>query len=265
MDSSIGNFLDTNVVFDGTFEYRLNRKNFLKFLKGFNYKQLCIETVVSLEAVEVICETFQLITPIIRNAIFNSDWDNLDDKKRGILLSEISNNIDTDKEIINYRRLEFAQEAYKQFFPLCLTETKNDIQVLLRTIPDAYAANFRVKLDTLFEILQSYMEDKEYNNYNSTLRKINDDERVFIGRDTNDFKILCSLLSILQFGAHDFDYGEYHSFNNIKFYGRDKDFLTNLQKFKNLIEKSKDSSNHTDLVKKDINNFELIHPYLSNT
>ncbi len=264
MEKSTGKFLDTNVVFDATFELRSNRKNFLKFMKDFKYKDLFVETVVTLEAIEIIYTTFELITPLIRNIIFNSDWDNLNDKKRQELLSDISNKIDNDVEISKNNRTEFAQAEYNTLFPSFLTENKENIQVILRIVPDQYTEHFRMRLEDLFEIFQAHMSDIDYSDFNSELKKLNDNKTTFDIKDSIDFKILCSLLSILQFGGQDNTYGEHHEFNNVNLYSRDSKFLTNVEKFKKLIEATTNSSYiNISQIKQDASNLSAAHPYVS--
>jgi hypothetical protein len=266
MEETIGKFLDTNVVFDATFELRKNRKNFLNFMKNFKYKELLVETVVTLEAIEIIAETFGLITPIIRNVIFNSDWDNLDDKRKQAVLTEIYNKIKYDEEISKGNRSDFALAEYNVLFPSFLMETKENIQILLRTLPDQYTEHFRMRLEDMFEIFQAYMEDADYNNFNSELKRLNVDKTIFKEKDSNDFKILCSLLSILQFGGQDNTYGEHHEFSNINLYGRDSDFFKNIENFKKIIETNTDNSYiNLDHIKEDLKHLLPLHPYQTKT
>ena len=265
MEETNGKFLDTNIIFDATFELRRNRKNFLDFMKNFKYKELFVETVATLEAIEIIADTFGLITPIIRNMIFDSDWDNLDEKRRKELLSDISEEINKNESISKGNKLEFAQAEYVILSPTFLTETKENIQIILRTVPDQYMEYFRMRLEDIFEIFQAYMEDKEYNNFNSELKKLNEEKSVFNKRNSNDFKILCNLLSILQFGGQDNTWGEHHQFNNINLYGRDKEFFKNIEKFREMVESNNNSYANLNSIKKDIKNLLTIHPYQTKT
>lgn len=232
-DSMEGEFLDTNILFDGIYPTRALHQNFHKtFSSAYLLKSLYITISVDTEAQIIATESVNFLVPAIYNAVRAVNWDGLSAQQKDALIKQIDKLLEGSPAVKAKNRTTFVHDAIKAITPQLQTLTKSEI--ITRLCPNLhymYTRNLQGRISEHFVLPPV---DGTHRNYKGLYDAIKDANRAcgaFTLKEDHDFDILSDLTLLASFGAR-YANNITQSFDRINFYSRDDGFDINFKEFK---------------------------------
>ncbi len=256
---NIGQFIDTNILFDIIYKERTRHKKSIDFYRQFKNLEISVEIKVRAEANQVILKYINNFTSDLNNFLFTKDkhstkWD---------LLTPLERIKRLDKFLDDYKKNKNKEEYFPFYNEMIMTlkneiidSTLYEIKEALIELPISHLQFFKVKIDSYFNFISPAF-DVENNTivlFNEKL-KTKFKNKYFLNNQSFDMEIVINIFNLIILGS-DSDI----KFDFINFYTNDNKFITNYKNIK-LNPPDLEETELNNLLSDKINLIKFINPY----